>query len=146
MNENASNQNLANNHLVGVIDGPESARQAVQDLQRAGFGEPVVYSGEEGARQIDANGEHGSLFGRILSLVEDHLSEATNFMKQYEQEARDGKQVIALEVPSAEEAEGARVVLDRNGARNIRFFGKLAVTDLSPESNPSHRSPESQAT
>ena len=146
MQENTTTENLTNNHLVAVIDGEESARQAAQELLASGFQDPVVLSGEEGARQIDAMGEHSGVFARIFSLVENHLSEATNFMKQYEEEARNGKQVVAVEVPGREQAEPARQVLERNGARNIRFFGKLAVTDLSPNSNPSARAEDSPAT
>jgi len=137
MTENTLTENLANNHLVGVIEAPEAATQAVQELQEAGYRDPVILYGEEGARQINAKGEHGGIFGRILGMVEDHLSEATNFMKQYEEAALNGKQVIAVEVPNLEEAENAQGVLERNGALNIRFFGKLAVADLTPETNPS---------
>ncbi|MGE0057390.1 MAG: hypothetical protein AB7P33_05495 [Dehalococcoidia bacterium] len=140
--------NLSNNHLVAVIEQGDVADRTARDLQAAGYGSTLVLTGEEGAQQIDAKGEHSGFFARILSQVEDHLSEATNFLKQYEEEARAGKHVVAVEVPSRDEAETARALLDRNGAQNIRFFGKLAVTDLSLESNPSPRSdasPEHQA-
>jgi len=143
MEKNPSTETLTNNHVVAVIDSDEPSKTAAEELRAAGYQEPVVFTGEEGARQIDARGEYSNVFARILSLVEDHLSEATNFMKQYEEEARSGKNVIAVEVPNREEAEPARVVLARNGAHNIRFFGKLAVTDLSPETNPSPRSEDS---
>jgi hypothetical protein len=142
MSKNTTNESLTNNHVVGVIHGEESARQAAQELERR-YPNPVVLSGEEGARQIDAKGEHGGVFSRIFSLVEDHLSESTNYLKQYEAEARNGNCVIAVEVANREEAEPVREVLERNGAHNIRFFGKLAVTDLSPETNPSIRSEDS---
>jgi hypothetical protein len=142
MNKNEMNESLTNNHVVGVIHGEESARQASQELEQR-YPNPVVLSGEEGARQIDAKGEHGGVFSRIFSIVEDHLSEATNYLKQYEAEARNGNCVVAVEVPSREEAEPVREVLERNGAHNIRFFGRLAVTDLSPQTNPSARSDES---
>jgi len=132
--------NLSNNHLVGVIDEADAASSAARDLQAAGYESTHVFTGEEGAQQIDAKGEHSGFLARILSQVEDHLSEATNFLKQYEEEARNGKHIVAVEVPSRDEAEAARQVLDRNGAQNIRFFGKLAVTDLSTETNPSPRS------
>lgn len=143
MDGKTTNETLTNNHIVAVINGGESARQAAQELKAAGYSTALVFTGEEGARQIDAKGENSHVFARILSAVEDHLSEATNYMKQYEEEARNGKHVVAIEVLSREGAERAREVLDRNGAQNIRFFGKLAVTDLSPESNPSLRSEES---
>ena len=146
MSTNASDQNLTNNHVVAVINGGDSASQAVQELQSAGYKDPMLLTGEEGARQIDAKGENSHVFARILSMVEDHLSEATNYMKQYEEEARNGRHVIAVEVPSREEAGAVSEILQRNGATNIRFFGKLAVADLTPETNPSARSAESPET
>jgi hypothetical protein len=142
------NENLNNNHVVGVIERGDATKKAVDELRAAGYTDPTVLTGEDGARQIDAKGEHSGFIARLLSQVENHLSEATNYLKQYEEEARAGKHVVAIEVPDRDEAEGARSVLDRNGAKNIRFFGKLAVSDLSVESNPTARSdasPEQQA-
>jgi hypothetical protein len=129
--------NLSNNHLVGVIDRDTQAAKAVNELEAAGYHHPVILTGEEGASQIDARGENGGFFAKIRGRIEDHLSEEPNFLKQYEEEARAGKHVVAVEVPGRDEAEKARQVLDHNGAQNIRFFGKLAVSDLSMESNPS---------
>ena len=48
-----------------------------------------------------------------------------------------------MHVKGQDEAEAAKEILERYSARNIRFFGKLAVTDLTPLSNPSSRSEES---
>ena len=143
MTTNTNDKNLTNNHVVAVINGSESAAQAAKELAAAGYTDPVILTGEEGARQIDAKGENSHVFARILSMVEDHLSEATNYMKQYEAEARSGKQVLAIEVPDREHADGACEILTRNGANNVRFFGKLAITDLTPETNPSIRAEDS---
>jgi hypothetical protein len=143
MPTNTSDKNLTNNHVVAVINGAESASQAAKELAAAGYTNPVNLTGEEGARQIDAKGENSHVFARILSMVEDHLSEATNYMKQYEAEARDGKHILAVEVLEREHADGACEILVKNGATNVRFFGKMAITDLTPETNPSIRAEES---
>jgi hypothetical protein len=143
MTTNTNDKNLTNNHVVAVINGTDSAGQATTELSAAGYTNPIILTGEEGARQIDAKGENSHVFARILSMVEDHLSEATNYMRQYEEEARSGKQVIALEVADREHADGACEILTKHGATNVRFFGKLAITDLTPETNPSLRAEES---
>jgi hypothetical protein len=43
-------------------------------------------------------------------------------------------------VGEREQANTVRDVLERHGAQNIRFFSRLAVTDLTPLSNPTPRS------
>lgn len=140
---NQTENNLSNNHVVGVIDGEQAAQDAAQELIQAGYIEPIVLTGEEGAKQVDAKGENNHVFARILSAVHDHLSEATNYMRQYEEEARNGRYIVAVEAESREAAERAQEVLTRHGAENIRYFGKLAIADMTPETNPSLRSEES---
>ena len=143
MTENTKTENLTHNHVVAVINGTESAHQTAEALRAAGFGDPTVLVGDEGAGQIDARGETQGLLGKITGMVQDHLSEATNFLAQYKQEVVNGRAVIALEVTNREWAEPVKQLLEEHGAYNIRFFGRLAVSDLTPETNPSARSEES---
>jgi hypothetical protein len=143
MTDDSRTENLTNNHVVAVINGTESARNTADALRGAGFGDATVLVGEEGANQIDARGETQGLLGKITGLVQDHLSEATNFVGQYKQEVLNGRAVISLEVPNRDWAEPVKQILEEHGAYNIRFFGRLAVADLTPETNPSARSEES---
>lgn len=135
--------NLTDHHIVAVIDARPEAETALQELRQAGYVDPLLLTGEEGAQQIDAKNENSHLLGRILGAVQDHLSEATNYLRQYEEEARNGNYVVAVEAPDRDAADRAQHVLERNGGRNIRFFGALAVSDLTPQTNPSFRSDES---
>jgi hypothetical protein len=143
MTEDTKTENLTNNHVVAVINGDESARQTADALREAGFGDPTVLVGEEGANQIDARGETQGLLGKLTGVVQDHLSEATNFLAQYKQEVLNGRALISLEVHNREWAEPVKQILEEHGAYNIRFFGRLAVADLTPETNPSARSEDS---
>jgi hypothetical protein len=143
MTEDTKTENLTNNHVVAVINGTESAHRTAEALRAAGFGDATVLVGEDGANQIDARGETQGLLGKITGLVQDHLSEATNFLAQYKQEVLDGRAVISLEVPDRDSAQPVKQLLEEHGAYNIRFFGRLAVVDLTPETNPSARSEES---
>lgn len=141
---NPQHENLKVDRLLAVFDSHDALRRAVGDLVSAGYPEPAVLTGEDGAQQIDARNESsGNPIARLIGMVEDHLSEATNYLSQYEEEARSGNLVLAVEVAGRDEAEPARQVLLRHGARNIRHFGKLAVADLSLPTNPSARSEES---
>jgi hypothetical protein len=99
--------------------------------------------GEEAARQFDPKGEYAGVLGKAMKAIQDHLSEQPNFLAQYQEEARAGKEIIAVAVKDESKVSAVSETLQRHGARNIRYFGALAVRDLSPESNPSRQSAES---
>ena len=63
-------------------------------------------------------------------------------MQQYERAADKGLDIIAVKVEDHDDAERAKDVLLRFGTTDIRFFGRFAVTDLTPTSNPSAPSGE----
>jgi hypothetical protein len=130
---------LPNNHVLAVISGTIAARQAAETLAREGFPDAEVFEGTEFAEKVDAKGNNSGLVAKVVKSVEDHLSDETNYLMQYEEEARRGNEVIAVPVPKKEDAEKIRDILIRHNARNVRYFGHLAVSDLSGE-NPSARS------
>jgi hypothetical protein len=134
---------VPDNHVVAVISGSKSAQALRDELKRGGYEETVVFRGEEVSLAMDAKGEHSNLLGQILKAVQDHLSEEPNYRAQYEEEARNGNQVIAVRVNDLDDARLVAEVLERYGARNVRFFGKLQVADLSPATNPTARSADS---
>jgi hypothetical protein len=138
-----SHDQLPNNHVVGVLSGEDAAQALRSDLEQAGFQGTHLFHGEDIARTVDAKGEHSGPLGAVVKAIQDHLSEEQNYLAQYQEEARAGHEVIAVKVAGREQAEDVRAVLERHGARNIRFFGRLAVADLSPDSNPTPRSAES---
>jgi hypothetical protein len=74
MNEKTGHETLTNNHIVAVINGGESAHQAARELEAAAT--RPSSSPERRRPLIDARREQQCL-ARILSAVEDHLSEAT---------------------------------------------------------------------
>jgi hypothetical protein len=110
-----------------------------QELEQAGFAGSRPLLGDEAAETLDAKGERGGLLDKLVKSVQDHLSEQPDYLAQYEAEAREGNVVLAVPVDERERAEAVKDVLQRHGARNIRYFGKLAVSDLTPTSNPTPR-------
>jgi hypothetical protein len=125
--------------VVAVISGGAEAQSAVNSLREGGFAGGAIYSGEELVEKVDAKGENAGLLTKALRAVQDHLSEETNYLHQYQEEARVGKQVVTVPAKDIHEAEQARDVLERHGAHNIRFFDSLAVVDLEL-TNPTARS------
>jgi len=89
-----------------------------------------------GERLSDESG----IVDRALQALFGPLSEQGNYLKQYEEAARNGQTVVAAKAANDEEVERAAAIFEKHGATNVRFFGRLAVTDLTPGSNPSHSS------
>jgi hypothetical protein len=143
MNEQQKQEHIPDNHVVAVINGDASAGPIGQSLEREGFDHNVLFRGNEIAENIDPKGEHAGPLTKVLKGIQEHLSEQPNYLAQYQEEARKGNVVIAVQVENREQADTVRGILERSGAQNIRFFGKFAVHDLTPDTNPSYRSEES---
>jgi hypothetical protein len=126
-------------HVVAVLKGGSAS--AVQDLQASGFAESQVLDARTMEEEVDPMGEESSgPVEHVVKAMRDHLSEETNYLKQYMEAAQAGQEVVAVKVGDREEAQAAGSLLAEKGAENIRYFGALAIVDLTPESNPSMRS------
>ena len=131
------------NHVVAVINGSAAAEAASRDLHQKGFTQTTLFRANEVAEKVDPKGENSGLLGKFIKAVQDHLTEETNYLTQYQEEARNGNDVVAVLVEDREQADQVKTILESHGARNLRFFGKLAVTDMTPETNPTARSQDS---
>jgi hypothetical protein len=135
-------ETIAPNHVLGVVSG-EGALDAIQnDLRDMGLPDPILVRDENVGERLEAE---STLPMRVLQRLFNHLSEETNYLNQYEEAARQGQTIVAVKADNEDEVELARKVLSRHGAVDIRFFGRLAVSDLTPESNPSAGSDEKPA-
>ena len=130
-------------HVLAVINGRAAADDVEQTLHRNGFGETVQLLDDDVAEHTDPKGENAGLLGKALKAVQDHLSEQPNYLAQYQEEARNGNTVIAVRVAERDQVDQVRQILESKGAHNLRYFGRLAVTDLTPDTNPSTRSEDS---
>src|SRR2546422_8704950 len=92
------------NHLFGIIDDPDGAKTALRALAEAGFGGEaiVLFTGEQGARRIDAEGTEHGLFARLVRRVQ-HMTPEHDQAVVYQEAARSGKSVVAILAPSNEE-------------------------------------------
>jgi len=143
MSQRHIDEQLPDDHVVAVIAGEDAAKQAASELHAAGFAETSLIEGDEATKIFDARGERSGALAKVVKAVQDHLSEEPNYLAQYQEEARSGNEIVAVKVDDHDQAETAKLILERHGARNIRYFGKLAVSDLSPGTNPTTRSADS---
>lgn len=132
-------ETIPGNHVVALVKDVATGSAVADELSAAGFERPIVVNDARVGERLEA--ESGAV-ERILQRLSNHLSEETQFLDQYEEAVRNGGTVVAVKAAGEAEVERAREVLQRYGAMDIRYFGRLAVSDLTPDSNPSARSDE----
>ena len=130
---------IPSNHVVALVRGAASAVSVASELVYRGLEAPLIVSGEKLSDRLEAE---SGLVARALQTLFGHLSEQTDYLHQYEEAVRRGQTVVAVKAEGQHAVDVARRVLDRHGAVDVRFFGQLAVTDLTPDSNPSAASDE----
>lgn len=127
---------IPENHVVGVLGGSRAVEGAVDRLKREGFQDVLVMD------RVDATGEGTNPLKGLIERLAGNLSDQTGYLDQYKEATESGSTVLAVGADKGEEAERARDILEMSGAVNIRYFGRLAVTDMTPETNPSAPSDE----
>ncbi len=122
---------IPSNHVVGVISGSKSADDAVNRLHKAGYEDVLVM------HHVDTMGEGVNPLSALLERLSGHLSDETGYLDQYQEATDRGDVVLAVGADHGEAADRVREIMELEGAANIRYFGKLAVTDMTPPTNPS---------
>jgi hypothetical protein len=127
-----SNQSkIPTNHVVGVISGEKSVNDAVERLHKAGYDDVLVL------KHVDNLGEGGNPISALIERLSAHLSDETGYLDQYKAATEEGAVVLAVGADHGEDADKVREIMESKGAMNIRYFGKLAVSDMTPATNPS---------
>ena len=121
---------IPNNRVVGVISGPRSAEDVVTRLRSEGFDDVLVMS------HVDTAGEGVNPISALMGMLAGHLSDEAVYLDQYQEATNNGSLVLAVPA-NGEQTDRVREILELHGAVNIRYFGRLAVTDLTPQTNPS---------
>ncbi len=121
--------------VLGVLDAPRAADEALQELRQAGIPEEglEVLCGEEGAKQIDPTGEEHGTMGKVLRILDAMYTgiERDN-AERYEAELRAGHYVVAVPAPEDEDRERIADILQAHGGHFINYYGEYAVTNLRP--------------
>ena len=121
---------IPNNRVVGVISGSRSVEDAVTRLKSEGFNDVLVMS------HVDTAGEGVNPISALMGMLAGHLSDETVYLDQYQEATNNGSLVLAVPA-NGEQTDRVREILELHGAVNIRYFGRLAVTDLTAQTDPS---------
>lgn len=121
------------NKVLAVLPDRKSADAAMMALIGAGIaGDSIRLLREEEADENIAGrlGDKTGFFGHIFKLIEEIHSDSNAILEQYRQAGREGKEVLTVDVESPEQVDTIREVLQGMYAENVRYFGVLAIQDL----------------
>jgi hypothetical protein len=121
------------NRLLGVIDVPAEATRAADALVGMAIAPEgiVVLVGDEGRDRLGRLGHHPNAFSRLVRLLQFTLMDQTPDFIVYERALRDGRAVIAVQVPDRDRMLAASAVLERQGAHFLNYFGRLSTEEVS---------------
>ncbi len=111
--------------VIGVFSSEGIARQAVHDLQQAGFdSNQIYYADPYGSAKKDFwqgfkhffSGRRGSVSEQNVANELDELGLPRNEVQYYEQEFKDGNYIVAVHAPGREQE--AFSILRSDGAYN----------------------------
>lgn len=119
------------NTLFAIVDTLADVEAVVNALAAAGFRADTVkvFSGEEGAQQIDASGAQHGLFAQLVRIYQRTTSEHDQ-AAQYEQALREGHYVIAIHNDDADARQQVRTILKAQGGHFINFYGRRTMQKL----------------
>lgn len=132
-------ETIPSNHIVALVKDVATGSRIADALSAEGFERAIVVDDSHVGERLEAE---SSPMARILQRLSNHLSEETKYLDQYEEAVRNGQTVIAVKTSGDDDVRRANEVLQKHGASDIRHFGRLVISDLTPDSNPSAGSDE----
>ena len=130
-NQNGHTLRNLTNRVIAVIDDPRHAQAAVETLEHAGIADRDVatFSGEEGARQIDAEGVHSGGVTHVLRGLQRWTVEGAH-LRKYETELSQGHQVVAVHIHGRQNQGTVAQILRAHGAHFINVYGPWTIEGL----------------
>jgi hypothetical protein len=130
MKQNQNGYTLRNltNRVIAVIDDPRQTQAAVETLERAGVADRdlATFSGEEGARQIDADGVHSGGVKHVLRGLQRWTVEGAH-LRKYEAELAQGHQVVDVRIHGRYNHSAIALILRAHGAHFINVYGPWTI-------------------
>jgi hypothetical protein len=122
------------NRVVGVFREWSQARSVIDELSKEGMGSGqigVLY-GPEGAKRLDASGEHHGLMAQISRFFQRFADMDDKHTQRHEQELLAGHVLVEVEAPDETLREHVRQVMKSHGGYFINYYGKWFVENLEP--------------
>jgi hypothetical protein len=121
------------NRVVAILDSPQAAESARQDLVAAGVAADTIEfaCGQEGLKAIDFSGKNSGVIARMYRAIQQ-IGELAEYWKNYEKALQDGKCLLAVDADDESVRKLAHEKIKARGGRYINFFGRLGLEKLEP--------------
>jgi len=120
------------NRMVGVIDGLEQLRAAVEALTTGGFlsSEIEIHHGAAAAEKLRKETGRTGLANLAMRLVESigMPNDETVLKNNYADALADGRFLIAVLAPTEERQQSAATLLRAHGGKHLNFFSRYTIT------------------
>jgi urease gamma subunit len=119
--------------LMAVIDDSRAATAATRRLAEVGFPPEAVtvLLGVKDADRIDSLGKQSGPWKKLWRVVQFTQTDQMVDLVVYEAALRDGRAVVTVHTPRAEDRQRAKRVLVAAGAHFMNYFGRLSTEDIS---------------
>ncbi len=119
--------------VLGVIDDPAQAREAVAELEATGVpaSDIRLLLGEEGRRDLATLGSRPNPLSRAIRVFQFMSMDQLPDFLVYERALEDGRAVLAVHVGNRTAMLSVRTVLGRFDGHFLNHFGRLSTEELS---------------
>jgi hypothetical protein len=119
--------------VLGVIDDPAQAREAVAALEATGVpaADIRLLLGDEGRRDLATLGSRPNPLSRAIRVFQFMSMDQLPDFLVYERALEDGRAVLAVHVGNRTAMLGVRTVLEQFGGHFLNHFGRLSTEELS---------------
>jgi hypothetical protein len=116
---------------MAVIDDPQNTQAAVETLERAGLGDRdlATFSGEEGVRQIDADGVHSGGVTHVLRGLQ-RLTVEGSHLRKYVADLSRGHHVVDVHIHGRRNQDAVVQILRRHGAHFINAYRQWTIEGM----------------
>ena len=127
-NQNGHTLRNLTNRVIAVIDDPRQTQAAVETLERAGVADRdlATFSGEGGARQIDAEGVYSGGVKHILRGLQRFTLDGAH-LRRYQAELGQGHQVVDVHIHGHRNLHAVAHILRTHGAHFINVYGPWTI-------------------
>jgi hypothetical protein len=127
-NQNRHTLRTLTNRVIAVIDDPRQTQAVVETLARAGISDRdmATFSGQEGARQIDAEGVHSGGVTHMLRGLQRWTVEGAH-LRKLEAELAQGHQVVDVHIHGRRNQGAVAQLLRAHGAHFINVYGPWTI-------------------
>jgi hypothetical protein len=128
----AKNLPYPSRRVVGVLSSDGAVERAIARLRSEGFDEQemMLFIGEEGRACLHNYHARTGVLGRLRQVAES-LGTDPQQSQEYEEAVQQGRVVLAVKAPEEDVAPKIHAALAQENATLVRYYGQLAIRDLS---------------